>query len=302
MKRILVSLVLVAAMVVPALMVGMDTAVSYSPEQQVGVDRFKSEAQVDVFLVDTNGNNGNIDTNGNGNMEPDLDTWLGIILSSPLCYPTVVKRTNPAGNDGNDPRPPEPDLLNDIATEIVSMELTGTAGPITITIKAGSDFDLLPSTGAIEELAPGTDFPAYSFFDIFFELTLTPDPWGWGPLTNSDPARMKAVITDPPGIPPYGIDYTLDNPPVILQDSDGIPRVLLDVERHTPLGPPDPCPVGGIIEPMDTLETGATSGESSDGTATSTFIVLGIGGAALFSACLIWFVRRRRVISTSDGQ
>ena len=57
-------------------------------------------------------------------------------------------------------------------------------------------------------------------------------------------------------------------------------------------------PVGGIVEPVDQLELGAISGESSNGASNSPAIALGIGMTALFSAFLIWKVRRRKVVST----
>lgn len=55
------------------------------------------------------------------------------------------------------------------------------------------------------------------------------------------------------------------------------------------------CPVGGIVEPVDLLELGAISGESSNGASASTFIAFGIGIAVLLAALIVWSVRRRRV-------
>ncbi len=223
---------LVAALVV-GLMVSTGTAVAYDwATEHNGTDSFQSEAVIDVV----------VDTNNDGSVSDPPAFGDTKITGITLNGPTEILRSS-TGHDGNDPRAGEPDGLEDIRTEIVDMVLTGTAAGMTITIIAGSGLGLtgLPaSTGAIEELAPGTDFPAYSFFDIYFELTLNPDPFGWGPLTNPVPARMAATITDPPGLPPYGVDYNLvSTPPVILKDGSGFTRVLItNVHRHTPLPPP----------------------------------------------------------------
>ena len=63
----------------------------------------------------------------------------------------------------------------------------------------------------------------------------------------------------------------------------------------TPVGP-----VGGIVEPVDQLELGATSGESPNGASNSTFVAMGIGMAVLFSVFLIWAVRRRHGVSAVE--
>jgi hypothetical protein len=60
---------------------------------------------------------------------------------------------------------------------------------------------------------------------------------------------------------------------------------------------PTPPPVGGIVEPVDQLELGAISGEPSNGASNIPAIALGIGMTALFSAFLIWAVRRRHGVS-----
>lgn len=227
----MVRLGLVAAMVVAPLMVSTGTAVAYDEEQKGNVpgeeyDEFDSKAVIDVVL----------DSNNDGNVT-DPPTGGDIKITGFTLYGrTKILRSTPAGDDGNDPRAGEPDTLNDIATEMVRMELTG-FGYI---LRAGSEFGLPPSIGAIEELATGTDFPAYSFFDIYFELTGTI----WGTLTNAVPARMAATINE---IPPYGVDYNLVSippvPPVILKDGGGITRVLItNVHRHTVLWP-DGVPV-----------------------------------------------------------
>ena len=61
-----------------------------------------------------------------------------------------------------------------------------------------------------------------------------------------------------------------------------------------------PAPVGGLVEPVDQLELGAISGESSNGASNSPAIALGIGMTALFSTVLIWAVRRRHGVSAVE--
>jgi hypothetical protein len=63
---------------------------------------------------------------------------------------------------------------------------------------------------------------------------------------------------------------------------------------------PAPAPVGGIVEAVDQLELGAISGESSNGASNIPAIALGIGMTALFSAFLIWAVRRRHGVSEGE--
>jgi hypothetical protein len=53
-------------------------------------------------------------------------------------------------------------------------------------------------------------------------------------------------------------------------------------------------PVGGIVEPVDPLELGGISGESSNGASNIPAIALGIGIAALL-ALIVCLARRRRV-------
>ena len=75
------------------------------------------------------------------------------------------------------------------------------------------------------------------------------------------------------------------------------------VEADNPLNfepTPTPAPVGGLVEPVDQLELGAISGESSNGASNSPAIALGIGMTALFSAFLIWAVRRRHGVSEGE--
>jgi len=70
-------------------------------------------------------------------------------------------------------------------------------------------------------------------------------------------------------------------------------HAFCDVGEYEKQDPEKQVPVGGIVEPVDQLELGATYGEPSDGTTITTCIAAGIGMAALLAAFLIWSVRRR---------
>lgn len=228
----MVRIGLVAAMVVAPLMVVTGNAVAYDEATHNGTDSFQSEARVDV-LVDFFPTDGVPET-----------PFSGIILRSPPDKDMVVERSS-VGHDGNEPldfhialrdAESEPDDHEDIGTEIKQMVLRGFAGTIAITIRAGSEFGLPPSIGAVESQSEGedADFPdwADSWFDIYLELTLVPDIRVWGTLKNDEPAHMAAEINS---LPPYNTDYTLLDPPVAFKDGTGEIRVLLNAESHTPL-------------------------------------------------------------------
>lgn len=148
--------------------------------------------------------------------------------------PTVIKKMHPPGS------------ARTIQTEILSMSLTG-VDPISltpITVRAGSFFGLPPSTGAITPQTEARDFPADSFFDVFFDITVT-DPTGLTKcLTNVDQLdptnpenalRMEAIINQ---IPPVGTFY--------------------QSQRDAPLFPcddPDSPPVGVVTHAFHLIGT-----------------------------------------------
>jgi len=111
------------------------------------------------------------------------------------------------------------DGLDEIATELVSMELTGgttTTGPVTVRLADAS-------VGEIRERGDsntgGLDLPPYapgdgdSFYDVFLEIDTIA-----GPLVHPDPARMSATIHRTPA----GMNDTfhLTNGPVLLYERD----------------------------------------------------------------------------------
>jgi len=106
-----------------------------------------------------------------------------------LSGPTMVERRSPLDLGQG---------LQEIDTEIISLELTGTSdllgGPVII-----RQSSISPSLGKIDMISPYYDFPSQSFFDVFFDLQ-TPQ----GLLPNQGPARMQALIWD---IPPTGDKY-----------------------------------------------------------------------------------------------
>ncbi len=112
---------------------------------------------------------------------------------------TTVVRGNPG---------PGPGVLKQIETEIVSMNLTSTfnpgGGPITVTITQSSSRS---SIGLVRELIPSGEgeFPAESFFDVFFEIEIDilPDIT----VFNKDPAYLYLPFLT--ALPPIGDTYGL---------------------------------------------------------------------------------------------
>jgi hypothetical protein len=138
-----------------------------------------------------------------------------------LSGPTRIARLNkPADLDA--------DGLDEIETEMVGMELTGGG----ITVRASSTVD---STGLIEEqqnITPGAlDFPADSFFDVFFEIELP----GGIILHNDTPFRVECKIEE---IPPYLCFYLPPvRTPIILDNAQEEKIATLLHGLHLPVPP-----------------------------------------------------------------
>ncbi len=127
--------------------------------------------------------------------------------------PTIIERSDPA---------PLPSGHSQIQTEIVSMHLTSItpAGPLTV-----RESHLRDSLGTITELAPGTGFPADSFFDVYVEIEFLGTT-----ISNLDPVRVQAEID---AIPPFQEEYTPPNViGVPLYDSTGRQVGLLTHAAH----------------------------------------------------------------------
>jgi hypothetical protein len=125
-----------------------------------------------------------------------------------------------------------------IDTEIAPMSLTGTSshiGPITI-IESPSKV----SNGAIQQLSPGVDFPANSFFDVFVEIQTMV-----GTFHNDDPVLMQTTINS---IPPWGSTYISPPSPIPLKDEHDN---IIGFIRHVSHEIPPPPPVGGYSFQME---------------------------------------------------
>ncbi len=132
------------------------------PFPDAGCDEFDSGAQVNVML--TNGQRATVTLNG----------------------PTLIQR-GPVQQGG--------DGLEVVDTEIVLMMLEGdsTLGPITVRESASQD-----SNGEVREKENTTqdfDFPAQSFFDVFFEIDTD-----IGTLHNTQPLRMECEVDELPPV------------------------------------------------------------------------------------------------------
>jgi len=142
--------------------------------------------------------------------------------------PTTVSRSDPY--DPGDGR-------IKIDTEIVSMELTKTSvniGEIMIIESPSKE-----SSGAVQQLSSGEDFPADSFFDVYVEIQ-TP----FGTLHNDDPVFMYATIHS---IPPWGSTYeSLPEPIPVKDEENNIVGFIKHVSHKIP-----PPSVGGIEVAVD---------------------------------------------------
>jgi hypothetical protein len=105
-----------------------------------------------------------------------------------------------------------------IETEIIQMELTGPSpiGPVSV-----RESPTIASQGEVQQITPGIDFPAESFFDVFVEIDTPHPPTGLGTLHNQEAIRLEAKIDD---LPPLGETY-IPPPfdPVVLYNANGDP-------------------------------------------------------------------------------
>ena len=139
-----------------------------------------------------------------------------------LNGPTVIKRSALI-----------PGATDKIETEIIQMDLVGSSplvGDLTVRVSGEA-----PSLGEIEEQSNDTgelDFPADSFFDVFFELELN---GGQLELHNEQPLRLECEIDQ---IPPELCAYEPPIPePIPLLDEDGIVIAFIEHAMHIPLPP-----------------------------------------------------------------
>jgi hypothetical protein len=147
-----------------------------------------------------------------------------------LSGPTTVFRGAPIDT----PDPGDPGHLNEIKTEIVSMNLTG--GPFTLT--AGDGVGNLLSDGALH--SPGAiierpDDPARadSFFDVFFQLSD-----GVNTLHNNVALRVNAAPPIP-FVPPLGVtSYVFVGDIDLFRPDNTLFPVEVTQVIHTPIPEP----------------------------------------------------------------
>lgn len=140
----------------------------------------------------------------------------GVTQILELSGPTIIRRGDPLDSD----RDGVPDQ---IPTEIVAMELTGSGGGRLIES---------PTQRSIGQIVRRRDGLADSFFDVFFEVEIP----GLGTLRNMEPVRLQTVIKD---IPPFGSVY-FHVRPVPLVDPQGRIVGRLISAKHATNGPPQP--------------------------------------------------------------
>ncbi len=105
-----------------------------------------------------------------------------------------------------------PDGHRIIDVEIIEMDLKGPE------VKIRTNPEPI-STGNSRSIEPGIDFPAESFFDVFYEFEFPELPGDT--LFNYEPMHLTGVIDQ---FPPYHehYSYTMGGPPINLYNQDGI--------------------------------------------------------------------------------
>jgi hypothetical protein len=136
------------------------------------------------------------------------------------------------------------DGLDQVKTEMVQLSLTGTSsmGPVSVEIRPVTKDPFKCSSGEIEETANTQtgrlDVPpfapsgtAFSFFDVFFEITVS-TPMGPAVLHNRKPKRMQSLIDHKP--PDEGTVY--ENPDTIplYYEDNSLSPYSLGASRHAP--------------------------------------------------------------------
>ena len=165
----------------------------------------------------------------------DLNSGLEeeVALRGPATVHVLFE--GPAEGDAADE---DGDGLDEVQTEIVSMNLTGSSSLGGVTVRQRAD---LPSIGEIEELVnnntglldidPFAAGDADSFFDVFFDIEINGQRF-----VTSQPKRMRTIITEKP--PAEGETY--ESPEIVeLLDSVTLQPTGLAIgtARHTPRPP-----------------------------------------------------------------
>ena len=166
-----------------------------------GYDAFTSTAQVQIQLL-----------------SPPFPPMPPLTVA--LSGPTTVHRGIPSN-----PCPPC-DGRWQIPAEMVLMNLQGAdpmIGPVTVI-----ESPTLVSSGEIRQQVAGHDFPAESFFDVFFEIETVPMT-----LFNKTAMRMEALID---AIPPLDSTYRNADSAALFDKANpnGPPVAFLTTAEHTP--------------------------------------------------------------------
>lgn len=183
--------------------------------------------------------------------EITIETTAGSETVALIGSTTISVFITPEG----EARDTDGDTLEQVQTEIVAMELTGTSslGPVILKIRNPADHPFQHSLGAIEETANTTsvmlDIPpftatgtAVSFFDVFFEIEI-----GIQKLHNHVPKHLETEITHMPA----ASDATYASFDIVpLFDEDENPAgITIGIASYTP-NPTKPA-IGGEILRID---------------------------------------------------
>lgn len=163
-----------------------------------------------------------------------------------------------------------------VDTEIVALSLTGTSltGPVSV-----AESPSLASTGKIQSMQPGSDYPASSFFDVFVEITAPASPSPTITLHNSAPLHLAGQEIN--GWPPAGIMYSATpNPCLPLLPADPMQACVNSASLL--LG--DPA-VGGVAE-LAGKERGVTLAVADSDAGHGAGVIAGIAAAVALLAGL----------------
>ena len=162
------------------------------------------------------------------------------LFPCPDSTPLTITRSGPLDDSMNFPglRPVD-GHLDCIDTEIIQMCLTGGGFKLIAGAGLGQGGVLAPSKGAIAELAVSPpDFPAESFFDVFFEVEIP----GGVFLYNQTPLKIETVIFC---VPPDDATYLhpTDCIPLYTSPLPGLGEHMANLTRAEHSVNPGPAPV-----------------------------------------------------------
>ena len=144
-----------------------------------------------------------------------------LTLEMPSGGMSHITLNGPARMLRGDPHDSNGDGRMEIDTELVAMDLSGLSPLGAVRLR---ESPTRPSTGRMVQQAPGVDFPADSFFDVFFDIT-----WDggqtWTPLPQ--PVPIETAIT---AIPPILAHY--NSPPTLAVPVPGPGGQTAGVLRH----------------------------------------------------------------------